>query len=115
MALGFLQKKRLVAIGPDPVRRAKIVRLTSKGLEARDACRKRIAAIEKRWREHYGNDIIESLRTTLEQITGPDSPTSPLFRGLEPYSDNWRASVPRPATLPHYPMVLHRGGYPDGS
>jgi hypothetical protein len=19
------------------------------------------------------------------------------------------------ATLPHYPMVLHRGGYPDGS
>jgi hypothetical protein len=21
----------------------------------------------------------------------------------------------RPAILPHYPMVLHRGGYPDGS
>jgi hypothetical protein len=27
----------------------------------------------------------------------------------------WRASVPNPETLPHYPMVLHRGGYPDGS
>src|SRR6266567_3548963 len=24
-------------------------------------------------------------------------------------------AVRRPATLPHYPMVLHRGGYPDGS
>jgi hypothetical protein len=21
----------------------------------------------------------------------------------------------RPATLPHYPIVLHRGGFPDGS
>jgi Leucine carboxyl methyltransferase len=38
-----------------------------------------------------------------------------LFGGLEPYPDNWRASVRRPATLPHFPMVLHRGGYPDGS
>ena len=38
-----------------------------------------------------------------------------LFQGLEPYPDNWRASVRRPVTLPYYPMVLHRGGYPDGS
>ena len=28
---------------------------------------------------------------------------------------SWRAAVRRPATLPHYPMVLYRGGYPDGS
>jgi hypothetical protein len=27
----------------------------------------------------------------------------------------WRARVPAPAALPHYPMTLHRGGYPDGS
>jgi hypothetical protein len=38
-----------------------------------------------------------------------------LFQGLEPYPDNWRASVRAPRTLPYYPMVLHRGGYPDGS
>jgi hypothetical protein len=31
-------------------------------------------------------------------------------------SARWRAGVrQRRATLPHYPMVLHRGGYPDGS
>jgi hypothetical protein len=41
--------------------------------------------------------------------------SSPLFRGLEPYPDGWRASVRKPNTLPHYPMVLHRGGFPDGS
>ena len=37
------------------------------------------------------------------------------MRGLEPYPDGWRAKVRRPEALPHYPMVLHRGGYPDGS
>jgi hypothetical protein len=34
---------------------------------------------------------------------------------MKPYADGWRASVCRPGTLPHYPMILHRGGYPDGS
>jgi len=37
------------------------------------------------------------------------------MRGLEPYPDGWRAEVRRPEALPHYPMVLHRVGYPDGS
>jgi len=33
-----------------------------------------------------------------------------------PYPDNWRAAVQQaPGALPHYPMVLHRGGYPEGS
>jgi hypothetical protein len=40
---------------------------------------------------------------------------SPLFAGLKPYPDGWRGDV-RPAdTLPWFPMVLHRGGWPDGS
>jgi len=39
----------------------------------------------------------------------------PIFAGLEPYPDNWRASIRPAGTLPWYPMVLHRGGYPDGS
>ncbi len=40
---------------------------------------------------------------------------SPLAAGLVPSPDNWRSRVRRPETLPHHPMVLHRGGYPDGS
>lgn len=43
------------------------------------------------------------------------SEPAPLFGGLEPYPDNWRAAVRPPLILPHYPMVLHCGGYPDGS
>ena len=45
---------------------------------------------------------------------------------LAPYPEGWRANPPYlartqkmisdPATaLPHYPMVSHRGGFPDGS
>jgi hypothetical protein len=34
---------------------------------------------------------------------------------MRPYPGNWRLQVRPPVTLPHYPMVLHRGGYPDGS
>ena len=53
----------------------------------------------------------------LERLVGDpgDLAASPLGPGLEPYPDNWRADVRAPRTLPHYPMVLHRGGYPDGS
>ena len=46
---------------------------------------------------------------------GADGEPPPLFQALEPYPDNWRAAVCPPGTLPYYPMVLHRGGYPDGS
>ena len=38
-----------------------------------------------------------------------------LFAGLAPHPGNWRARLPRPAVLPHFPMTLHRGGYPDGA
>jgi methyltransferase (TIGR00027 family) len=54
-------------------------------------------------------------RTPAPARPGPGSTAPARFQGLDPYPDNWRASVRRPVTLPHYPMVLHRGGYPDGS
>jgi hypothetical protein len=49
-----------------------------------------------------------------------------LATGLRPLPRGWRASKPYLShtetllrdprgTLPHYPMVLHRGGWPDGS
>ncbi len=49
-----------------------------------------------------------------------------LSEGLHPYPDGWRARkkyveqtnavIDDPTgRLPHYPMVLHRGGWPDGS
>ena len=58
-------------------------------------------------------------RNIAERCAGfarlPDGEPAPLFGGLEPYPGNWRAAVSPAVILPHYPMVLHRGGYPDGS
>jgi hypothetical protein len=55
---------------------------------------------------------IRAVREALEQLT---TDQARLDTGLEPPPGGWRASLRRPAMLPHYPMVLHRGGFPDGS
>jgi hypothetical protein len=71
---------------------------------------------EDSWRATYGAAVIDRLRAGLEVLVDDGVlASSPLAAGLEPYPDNWRAAVKQPDTLPHYPMVLHRGAYPDGS
>jgi hypothetical protein len=74
------------------------------------------------WSERFGADAAADLRASLERVL--EDPQ--LSEGMRPYPDGWRASKtyrartdalladPR-ATLPHYPLVLHRGGWPDGS
>ena len=116
-ALGILIREHLAAEEPDPAAsRGKIARLTPGGLDAQRLYHEFVGTIEQRWRERRTGSAIGALRTSLEALTtAPDGEPPPLFAGLEPYPDNWRAAVRRPATLPHYPMVLHRGGYPDGS
>ncbi len=117
MAMGVLQKRGIAVIEPDmDGKRAKCARLTAKGLAAQDAYRQLLVNIEERWKARFGDDALRMLRERLERLVGkPGEQISPLFRGLEPYPDGWRASVPKRETLPHYPMVLHRGGFPDGS
>jgi DNA-binding MarR family transcriptional regulator len=116
MAMGILQKARLVVAEPDPAGRGKVVRLTAKGREAQDAYQRLVGAIEERWEARFGKDAISALRESLERLVGAATAQgSPLFGGLELCPDGWRAAVRKPETLPHYPMVLHRGGYPDGS
>jgi hypothetical protein len=45
-------------------------------------------------------------------ITAPDDPER---KRLTPSPSPPLAAPRAPAALPHYPMTLHRGGYPDGS
>ncbi|MGA3027598.1 MAG: MarR family winged helix-turn-helix transcriptional regulator [Bryobacteraceae bacterium] len=114
MAMGILQKKRIAVVEPDG--RAKVARLTPNGREAQDAYRQLLGTIEERWDVRFGNDAVGALRESLERLVGDcTAQRSPLFRGLEPCPGGWRASIRKPDTLPHYPMVLHRGGFPDGS
>jgi hypothetical protein len=68
-----------------------------------------------------------ALRRSLLSVIGPGDGGWPrLSLGLRPYPGGWRARSPYlrqttavlddpGAALPHYPMVLHRGGWPDGS
>jgi len=105
----------VIAKAPPPDR-GKQIRLNEKGLVAQTNYGKRVAEIEKDWRERYGPAAVQALRTALEPLVGDGSAErSPLFRGLEPYPEGWRAKVRKPVLLPHFPMVTHRGGYPDGS
>jgi hypothetical protein len=102
---------------PDPAAsRGQVARVTPKGTSAQRAYHELARTIEQQWRGRFGDDTISALRQVLGSLAaGSDGRPPPLFRGLEPYLDNWRARVGPPSVLPHYPMVLHRGGYPDGS
>jgi len=108
MAMGILQKKGIALLEPDPAgSRAKVARLTAKGRKAQEAYLRLLGIIEERWQTRFGKENIRTLRKLLERLAREPR--------MEPYPDGWRASVPKPRTLPHYPMVLHRGGFPDGS
>jgi hypothetical protein len=113
-ALGILTRGELAAEEPDPAAsRGKIARLTPRGLDAQRVYHELAGAIEQSWHERFTHGATGALRASLQPLAVGDPP--PLFAGLQPYPDNWRASVRPPVTLPYFPMVLHRGGYPDGS
>jgi DNA-binding MarR family transcriptional regulator len=117
MSLGILERGRYLEVADDPAaRRRKLVRLTAKGLEAKQEYLRRVRIVEENWRKRFGENDIRKLRELLEQFVGDATvAASPLWRGLKPNAGGWRESVSQPDTLPHQPMVLHRGGYPDGS
>jgi hypothetical protein len=107
MATGWLERgglaieERLEATKP-----LKVVKLTDKGLDAKQSYLHLIKGIERSF-ETVG------LSQSLEQVVVENRER--LFEGMKPYPENWRAKFAAPQTLPHFPMVLHRGGYPDGS
>ena len=116
-ATGVLVRAHLAAEEQDPkASRGKVARLTPKGTAAQRAYQDLLAATEDRWRQRFGAVDVAALRQPLEALaTAQEGHPPPLFGGLEPYPDGWRARVRPPGVLPCYPMVLHRGGYPDGS
>jgi hypothetical protein len=117
MCAGWLEHRACAVTEPDPAAsRGKVLRLTAKGHGAQAKYGRVLGVTEDAWRATYGAAVIDRLRAGLEVLVDDGVlASSPLASGLEPYPDNWRAAVKPPDTLPHYPMVLHRGAYPDGS
>lgn len=106
MASGILRKQGLAEVGTPG--RFRVARLTAKGVAAQEQCRRRLVEIEEQWAARFGGAIGE-LREALAGIE-----ERWLWAAVEANA-GWRASVPKPEALPRFPMVLHRGGYPDGS
>ena len=114
MALTFLAKTRFVAVEGTSAA-TKRVRLTPEGRKLQGKLARLHADVAKHWETRR-------LRSALERVLEH----ADLARGLEPHAGGWRAGKPYVAhtealladprsALPHYPTVLHRGGWPDGS
>ncbi len=113
MAMGILKKSGLIEIDSGS---SKTVRLTPRGLAAQRDALQLFSEVENRWVDHFGKPTIQRLRGVLERLVYKSHDGSPLLlQGLKPYPGTWRASLAEVQTLPRFPMVLHRGGHPDGS
>jgi len=108
MIVSRLERVGCVVTEPIPgATRGQQVRLTERGERARAAGLARLERVQPR-------DGAPRLGAALAPIVGDGTRAgSPLYAGLD--SDGWRARAPQPDLLPWFPMVLHRGGYPDGS
>jgi hypothetical protein len=121
MALTVLAKTGHVTLAGTTAA-TKVARLTPAGRRFQKAEGQLHAEVVERWRQQFAVDDVRRLRSSLDRILEH----ADLARGLEPHPGGWRASggyvertkimIENPrAALPHYPMVLHRGGWPDGS
>ncbi|MGL5826469.1 MAG: hypothetical protein ACRCYU_16905 [Nocardioides sp.] len=117
MSLNYLRRKGYVE-------RSGMVRLTDTGVAAYEESRAALARVEQSWERRGGTERLRAAtRAVLQQRDGM---RSRLGLGLVPYPDGWRAErryLPRTeavladpcAGLPRHPVVLPRGGWPDGS
>jgi DNA-binding MarR family transcriptional regulator len=127
VSMTWLTKNGYIGVEQDPTARGKVVRLTPKGLHAQESHAARVQHVECRWTDRFGANTIETLRLRLEAILEqPGGEDGPLSAGLVPPPGCWRgegrykaqtkAFIENPREgLPRQPMVLHRGGWPDGS
>lgn len=118
----WLENAALIVHEASPGSRGKVMSLTPAGVKAQLAHSARLQLVEQRWNQRLGSTVVDELRSALEAVL-----TSRSFsESLIPPPGGWRAGGryaklteqfvehPRNA-LPRYPMVLHRGGWPDGS
>ena len=126
--LGYLERAGMVVTGADPLAsRGRAVSLTARGRVARDRYGRLVGAVERGWEQRFGTGLVSDLRDVIAAFVSHRTGGEPtLALGLRPYENGWRARgryraqtravLAGPWTmLPRYPMILHRGGYPDGS
>jgi hypothetical protein len=107
MAIGFLERRHLA----EP-QAGGSVRLTATGLDALDGFWARAAHVEHEALREALAAVVSRSETLAEGLVPPPG----CWRGERPYSAQTQRLLANPtAALPWHPMVLHRGGWPDGS
>jgi hypothetical protein len=90
--------------------------LTAAGQSANADYETLARTIEQSWSRRFPGDLTGRLRSALEQVVVDTTlDQSPLAFLVKAPQGCWRSWVKTPETLPHFPMILHRGGYPDGA
>jgi hypothetical protein len=107
MATGFLERRGLAQSGPQ-----RSVTLTGAGRRALDDYRARATAGE----DQALREALEAVVSRREALAEGLVPPPGCWRGEKPYLTQTQRILADPAAaLPWHPMVLHRGGWPDGS
>ena len=75
-----------------PSGRGKSVRLTDDWLQAQRAGAELLAEVDERWRDQGGADL-GRLANELAAIVGDGRPGAPVFEGITPYPECWRAKL----------------------
>jgi hypothetical protein len=114
MARSFLTGRGFAEVSAPPGERELVMTLTPAGQRVRTTCIDRLSDVEESWNGRYG-DVVDRVRAAVEGLVGRQTIDPRVWQGLEPPEGTWRASTRRPTELPHFPLILHRGGYPDGA
>ena len=129
VSAGWLERHGYAVNEPDPAGgRLRHVRLTPRGEQARGDYHRLAGRIGDGWRARSADGVVDGLTRALRALYAqPDGQEQPLMgaragalprrlAGAPAHQRLTEAMIADPAgALPHYPMVTHRGGYPDGS
>jgi hypothetical protein len=105
-AAGYLERAGLADLFPIPgAKRGKALALTERGEQAKAASASKLMRLEATWEERHGAVLahVREVLATLD-VTFPEHPPG-----------TWRAEAKELARLPRFPLVTHRGGFPDGA
>lgn len=107
MATNFLRRRDLAEPAPE-----RSIRLTATGRDALDDYHAKAAAAD----DGQMRMALRDLLLQREALSAGFVPPEGCWRGERPYLAQTRRLLNDPlSALPWHPMVLHRGGWPDGS
>jgi hypothetical protein len=106
MATGWLQRRGYASAQPQ-----RCISLTAAGLSELDRYRSVAAGLG----DSHLRAALNAIVSRREMLAAGLEPQDGCWRGTKPYLTQTNARLADPTALPWQPMVLHRGGWPDGA